>query len=176
MRQILAGIFGIFVVFVLTVFLKSGAWKSVEVSEVTVGPYNMVFKDFVGPYHKIVGTIQEVESWAKSQGLDCSSSFGEYLDDPDVVEHERLRSRGGCILAEIPTQLPEGFQSQKMESRLYVMGSFAGSPALGPLKVYGHIEDYIVNHHLKKSAAVLEIYHVKNEKEVETQYLFPVSK
>ena len=74
-----------------------GGWRSVTITEKKMGPYFMLAKDHVGAYHKIAPVIQEVESWAKSQSLDCSKTFGEYLDDPETVEQGRLKSRGGWL-------------------------------------------------------------------------------
>lgn len=161
--------------FITFVFIKSGAWKSVEVTETTLGPLHLVYKEYVGPYHKIVTAIQDVETWAKSKSIECNRSFGEYLEDPNIVEHERLHSHGGCILSEMPADLPADFKSQTIPVRTYVMASFSGSPALGPLKVYGRIEDYMASKKLQRTAPVLEIYNVKSNNQVETQYLFPIS-
>lgn len=176
MRTILLGIFLLFVGFVGSLFIKSGAWKEVTITEVDLGPFVMIYKDFMGPYHKIVPVIQEVEAWAKSQNIDCSQSFGEYIDDPGVVEHERLKSRGGCIVKEIPQNLPPGFLSQTIPPRHYVMGEFSGSPALGPMKVYGKITDKIASNRWKVIAPVIEIYRVTNKTDVTTQYLFAIEK
>lgn len=174
MRPILLTIFLLFLGFIVSLFIRSGAWKSVTVTDSNLGPYSMIYKEYSGPYHKILSTIQEVETWAKAQGLDCKQSFGEYLDDPNVVEHERLRSRGGCLVTQIPANLPTGFFSQTIPLRHYVVGEFSGSPALGPLKAYGKMTEYLESKRLKISAPVIEIYNVKNEADVVTQYLFPV--
>lgn len=174
MRPILLTIFLLFLGFIVSLFIRSGAWKSVTVTESHLGPYSMIYKEYSGPYHKILPTIQEVETWAKTAGLDCGQSFGEYLDDPNVVEHERLRSRGGCIVSQIPESLPSGFLSQTIPLRHYVVGEFSGSPALGPLKVYGKMTNYLETNRLKMNAPVIEIYNVKSETEVVTKYLFPV--
>lgn len=174
MRPILLTIFLLFLGFSVSLFVKSGAWKSVTVSEADFGPFTMIYKEYSGPYHKILPTIQEVEAWVKSQGLGCTQSFGEYLDDPNVVEHERLRSRGGCLVTQVPEQLPPGIQTQIIPLRHYVVGEFTGSPALGPLKVYGKINQHLEKNRMKITAPILEIYNVTSETEVMTQYLFPI--
>lgn len=174
MRHVLLGFFLIVVGIFGFTFIRSGAWKSVQVQEGPQGPFVMIYKDFTGPYHKIIGTIREVETWAKSQGLDCKKSFGEYLDDPQVVEHERLKSRGGCLVEKAPANLPAEFKTQETPQQLYVYADFDGSPALGPLKVYGKIQDYMINRKFQMNGPVLEIYEVLNEKEIKTHFLFPV--
>jgi DNA gyrase inhibitor GyrI len=47
-----------------------------------------------------------VESWAKEKGIDCKDSFGQYLDNPDIVEEARLKARVGCMVQEKPMDLP----------------------------------------------------------------------
>lgn len=174
MQKIFLGAFIIFVGFIVSIFIKAGAWRSVEISEVDLGPINMVYKDYVGPYHKIVKTIQEVETWAKSKNLDCSESFGEYLDDPNLLDHDRLKGRGGCILSTIPKEMPAEFKSQILPNRHYIQGIFLGSPALGPMKAYGKIAEYIEKNNFKSNSAVIEIYKLKDKTNVETKYLFSV--
>lgn len=152
-----------------------GAFKSVDITEAEKGPYKMVYKDHQGSYHKIVNTIQEVEAWAKSENIDCTESFGEYIDDANAVEEGRLRSRGGCIVREIPATLPEGFKSQEIPAKKYVLAIFAGSPGIGPLKVYPKAEAYMKDRQLVMAGAVIEIYVIHSEKEMTTTYLFPLA-
>ena len=149
-----------------------GAFKPVIISEKKTGPFLMIYKDHTGPYHKIVPIIEEVEQWAKSHGLDCPLSFGEYLDNPDTTEEGRLRSRGGCLVSEIPSNLPEGFKSQIIPEKSYVTALFEGSPGIGPLKVYPRVFDYFEENRLARSESVLEIYEVQGPQKMVTNYYF----
>ena len=69
-----------------------GAFKSVEVRKEMQGPYLMLYLDHMGPYHKIVSKIEEVEKWANENKFDCRKSFGEYMDDEEKVEEAQLKS------------------------------------------------------------------------------------
>ncbi|MFM8834854.1 MAG: hypothetical protein ACKOEV_14685, partial [Cytophagales bacterium] len=86
------------VLFFLYLFQYTGAFKSVSISQDERGPFTLIYRSHVGPYHKIVGQIEIVERWAKENGLKCRLSFGEYFDDPRMVEEGRLNSRGGCLV------------------------------------------------------------------------------
>ncbi|MGZ3743238.1 MAG: GyrI-like domain-containing protein [Pseudobdellovibrionaceae bacterium] len=156
-------------------FYYLGAFKSVDITEIQKGPLKLIYKDHTGAYHKIVSVIEEVEGWAKAQHIDCSESFGEYIDDANVVEEARLRSHGGCIVNDIPTPLPPGFQSREIPVRKYVMATFDGSPGIGPLKVYPKVESYMREHHLTLNGPVIEIYVIHSEKAMTTTYLFPAA-
>lgn len=167
---IVLGLFGFFA------YLLSylGAFKSVEVTEVTEGPYKMIYTEHVGPYHTIVGNIEKVEKWAKANGVQCAQSFGEYLDNPDVVEHDRLRSHAGCVVTEVPTNLPEGFKFQEIAAKKYIKAIFSGAPSIGPMKVYPKAQDYIRDHNYHLNGAVIEIYTILGPKEMTTSFLFPI--
>lgn len=156
-------------------FYYLGAFKAVDITETERGPLKLIYKDHTGSYHKIVTVIQEVEAWAKDNKVDCTESFGEYLDDATVVEEARLRSRGGCIVKELPATLPEGLKSREIPQRKYVQAIFEGSPGIGPMKVYPKAEAYMNERKLTMEGAVLEIYVIHSEKSMTTTYLFPIA-
>lgn len=154
-----------------------GAFKGVEISEATQGPFKIVYLEHVGPYHKVNKVIEKVEKYMATQGTICGRTFGEYMDDPQVVEEARLRSKVGCIVEIVPAQLPEDFKSGEIPERKYVVGVFTGSPGIGPMKVYPRVNDYMVKKDLKQAGAVVEIYEIHSITEknaMTTTYLFPV--
>lgn len=174
-----------FILFFLYLFQYTGAFKSVTVDQDERGPYTIIFKSYIGPYHKIVSTIQEVETWAKENGLKCRLSFGEYFDDPRVVEEGRLNSRGGClidplipdekaILEKIRDKLPKDFKIDEITKTKAVVALFTGAPGIGPLKVYPKAEDYIVDNNLSPKGSVIEIYEIFDKRSMQTTYLWPV--
>jgi AraC family transcriptional regulator len=178
-RYILLPLLVAIIVYFSYLFYYVGAFKSVEISEGKVGPFNMLFKNHSGAYHKIVPLIQEVETWAKANGLACKLSFGEYLDDPNETEEGRLRSRGGCLVNEgekFPEQLPEGFLVQSLPERDYVIAKFEGSPGIGPLKVYPKVIEYFVEKGYVYNSGAIEIYEVHSDTAMTTNYYFPIPK
>ncbi|MCX7977425.1 MAG: GyrI-like domain-containing protein [Bdellovibrionaceae bacterium] len=161
------------VVFVIHLVVHLGVFKPVSLSEETLGPYILIGRPHIGPYHKIVDTLNAMESWAKEKGIPCNPTFGEYLDDPMLVEHERLRSIGGCALTSEP-QIPEdpSLIRKTLSEARYLVARFEGSPALGPLKVYRQAEKWLAQRKLKIVYPVIELYDVKSPTEVSTKYLF----
>lgn len=176
-RWLVPGFF--FVAFLLIMFLlfRNGAFKPVEIRLEDRPPTSIVFTENIGPYHKVLGSLQKVENWAKENNYRCELTFGRYLDDPDVVDPERLRSEVGCIFDTPPAPtnpLPDDLKQGDLPGGKFVVGIFHGSPALGPYKVYGKAADFIRENRLTHSGAVIEVYRVISEREVETHYLFPV--
>ena len=168
-----------------------GGWRPVEIAEQDKAAFKVISKEHIGAYHKIVPVIEEVEKWARANGLACAQSFGEYFDNPDVMEEARLRSRGGCLVGDSESALiradlqwPEGVQLSELPARHYVSATFAGSPGIGPMKVYPKVFSYIEEHHLQLSGATMEIYEIHDSKDPQekvarnmvTTYLFPVER
>lgn len=174
------------VIFFLYLMQYTGAFKSVTVAQDQRGPYTLIFKDYTGPYHKIVATIEEVEKWTRDNGLKCRLSFGEYFDNPATVEEGRLRARGGCLLdpkdeneekifADLKTKLPEGLKTEIYPETKAAVALFTGAPGIGPLKVYPKIEEFIKEHNLTRKGPVLEIYEILEKNSMQTVYIWPLN-
>lgn len=154
-----------------------GAFKGVDITIAQQGPFKTVYMEHVGPYHKVNKIIEKVETYMKSQGAPCGRSFGEYLDDPQSVEEARLRSKVGCIVQNVPANLPEELKAGEIPARKYVVAVFTGSPGIGPLKVYPRANDFMLKNDLKQTGPVVEIYEIMSITEknaMTTTYLFPV--
>ncbi len=175
-----------FLVFILVAMISFGlflanylgAFKGVEIFEGEQGPYTMLYIDHVGPYHKISKEIEKVEKFLSAQGTPCKQSYGEYLDDPKTMEEVRLRSKAGCIVQNVPANLPEGFKTEEVPLRKYVVASFTGSPGIGPMKVYPKVEEYMKEKGHTAAGPVIEIYEIHSISEknaMTTTYLFPIS-
>lgn len=176
-RYLLLPLFFAIVIYVCYLFYYVGALKPVVISEKNSGPFVVLYKEHVGPYHKIVPVIEAVEKWAKENSLDCHLTFGLYLDNPGEIEEGRLRSRGGCLLSEAPQiPVPQDFQIQTIENRDYVTAVFEGSPGIGPMKVYPKVADYFSERRLQQESPVMEVYEVHSEQAMTTTYYFPIKK
>ena len=174
MRHLLFSIVIGFIVFVGYLLYYLGIYKSVEVTEAVHGPYKMIYTEHVGAYHRIVAHIEKVEKWAKANQVQCEESFGEYIDDPKIVDQERLRSNAGCMVKEIPSQLPDDFKFKEYPQKKFVVARFQGAPSIGPLKVYPKAQDYMAEKNYKQTGGTLEIYRILGPNEMETKFLFPI--
>lgn len=173
MKNIFFGVISVIIIIFAWASINMGVFKPVHIKETKYPEMFLVYKEHVGPYHKILPTLESVEKWAVENKLDCSKSFGQYFDNPDVKEHARLKSHVGCWLpskTELP--LPEGFHSKTIPSQEYVVGEFLGSPAIGPFKVYGEAKEYFVAHKWPLAEDVIEIYERYDKDSLKTYYLF----
>lgn len=160
---------------------RLGAFKEVQIERHTDGPYYVVSKDHMGAYHKIATVITEVETWAKANGEPCLLSFGEYYDNPEAVDEDRLRSRGGCITSNNNVRtiasnglLPAGYSTSTIEQRDALVAIFDGSPAIGPWKVYSKVMADMKTLDLELNGPVLELYEILSPTSGRTRYVFPV--
>lgn len=162
---------------------KLGAFRDVTVETGNDGPFVVLAKEHLGPYHKIADVILEVETWARAKGEPCVRTFGEYFDDPERTDEDRLRSRGGCILSKTSSEeieklgsdLPAGYRIDTIPEQLYALATFDGAPSLGPLKVYPQVLEYAKLNRLEIKGAVIEVYQVESENSGTTRYLFPIT-
>ncbi len=160
-----------------SLYFKLGAYKEVRLAEQIHGGFWMLYVEHLGPYHKIVPSILKVEEWAKTQSKDCSRTVGEFLDNPSHVPSERLRSNVGCVLEQEPqNKLPAGFLKKLIPQQKYLIAQFEGAPSIGPFVVYPKISKRIKQHGLKASmdGAVMEVYHLKADNQMLTEYLVPL--
>lgn len=156
---------------------RLGAFKPVEIRSQEVGPFKVVYRHHNGPYHKIVPEIEAVEKWAASAHEPCKTSFGEYLDDPNKVDEDRLNSNGGCLVeADWTGRLPAELSYRELSRRLYVVADFDGAPSIGPQKVYPRAQKFITENGLKMDGPVVEMYERTGENQITTHYYFPVAR
>lgn len=174
-------IFGLFLVlgFFGFMFFHLGALKPVEITQSVAGPFYLIAKSHVGPYHKTVQAIEVVEAWAQKEKIECRLSFGQYLDDPKTMEEERLKSRGGCLYLNKPdvAALPKDFENIELPAQDYVVAHFSGSPGIGPMKVYPKVDEYLKQQGLQMAGPVIEVYEILDRERsnaMTTTYYFPV--
>ncbi|HRO66690.1 MAG TPA: GyrI-like domain-containing protein [Pseudobdellovibrionaceae bacterium] len=154
---------------------RNGVFLPVAFSVKNDGPLILLGTAHVGAYHTVLPSLQKVEAFAKENKLPCSTTFGEYLDDPNVVETARLKSFVGCVLTEKPSiPLPEDFRLSERPSRRYLVGTFQGSPALGPYKAYGKAQELMARQNLTADGSVIELYRMEKDGDMTTLYYFPV--
>jgi effector-binding domain-containing protein len=178
----IAGVFLGFFFIIMFVMYKSGSFKSVSIEKASVGPYVAVYKNRLGAYHESSATLIQIEELLKENNFLCIQSFGLYIDDPNQVDAERLRSELGCLFDEKFKTPLEKLISEKnldlnikyLDTKNYVVGTFEGSPALVSLKVYPKIKEWAQQQRYTLKTEALEIYEIKTSDKVKTSVLFEI--
>jgi AraC family transcriptional regulator len=176
MKYVLATL-GLILALFVAVYVYVGGYKPVTTEITEKGPFKVVYKEHLGAYHQIGVALEEVEKWAKANGETCQFTFGEYLDNPKLVDEDRLKSNGGCFVSkDWPSGLPEGFHYREIPKRQYLIAVFEGAPSIGPMKVYPKADSIMKDQGYKPDGAVIETYEILSPKSVETRYYFPIAK
>ncbi len=176
MKKAILTTLAVIIGFTVYMYFRLGMNKAVTLEVKEAGPFKVLFLKHTGPYFKISEKIEYVEKWAKANGVGCSKTFGQYIDDPKIIDEDRLQSLGGCIIDEIPKGVSpqEEMIVSELSKRKYLVGSFDGAPSVGPYTVYPKAFDWMAKNGSALDGAIVEIYTVVNEKEVLTEYLFPI--
>ncbi len=168
-----ATIIGIFIGIGTYLYLHLGFSEDVLVGESTRTELILLGQEHRGAYHKIGEKIMQVENLADLLKIPCERSFGQYLDNPQIVDEDRLRSFAGCITDQIPENLQAPFEVRTFPEGRFVTAEFSGSPAIGPMKVYPKLQDYFIEKGLQSDGQSLEVYTIEGDS-VRTEYLMRI--
>ncbi len=174
MKHVFIGVILFIVSMIGWASFKLGFLKDIAFIEQDRGAIQVVYLEHIGPYHKILDSLEKVEAWALKNKVDCHQSIGHFIDDPDVTEHERLRSHVGCVVDKDYTELPSDFKFKIIPASKYFVAEFLGSPAIGPMKVYGKAKKQFYDRQLTPPDDVIEIYDRIDDKTMKTIYLFRI--
>ena len=154
-----------------------GFFKSVDLEIKTAGPVHFLFQQKIGPYHEISEKMDDIARKIKPLGLDCKSSIGRFLDDPNQVEQDRLRADIGCVIpADYEGDIPQDLTRDLLDKREYIIAKFNGSPSLGAVKVYPKAQKLMNSRGYRQDGSIVEIYTLTGDEGVDTEYFFPITK
>ena len=159
--------------FIFVIYIRLGGFQNVSIEASFFGPKYLIYKNHTGAYHKINSSIIEVEKWARENGYDCQTTFGEYLSDPEKIQTQYLKSHAGCVVNYIPKKIPSIYHVKKLTKTKSVIAYFNGSPAIGPWKVYPKVKKFIKTKGLVTKKYHIELYTLKDKK-LQTTYIFPL--
>jgi CubicO group peptidase (beta-lactamase class C family) len=71
-----------------------------SVKEAITGPFAFAYREVVGDYSRHAAVSAELRAGLKARGIETRRSIGIYLDDPQKVPADRLRSVCGVVIEE----------------------------------------------------------------------------
>jgi len=178
-------VFGSFLVMLFSIliflYFRTGAYKSVKTVKAPAPMLELYYMENVGPYHKIVDSLNYVEDEFNKLGIECPRTFAHFMSDPEIIEHEKLISHVGCAFS--PKEAPQIFTlPKKVEQKFYLdtknapdilcyKGSFEGSPSLSALKVYPRLKEMAQEDRVKITSDYIELYTVDGDRVLTETYL-----
>jgi hypothetical protein len=171
-RPLVIGFFGAILSIGIATYFHLKAYEEPSVYYDTRPSLFLVYAELRGDYVQTSNKILEVEQLVLSKNHSCDATFGLFFDDPDLVATQDLKSWVGCVYYSM-NDLPPLIENLKVttitEQANILSADFAGSPALGPRKVYPKAKKMLGNSTLFPA---LEIYIYDNNKELKTKYYF----
>lgn len=168
------------VVIVVLFAAYMGAFSKLEVSEKQMGPYIIVYEDYVGPFSGTGKVIGKIYSSLLNDGVTAESGFGIYYDDPKTTPQNKLRSRLGCIITDKDyakiAKLAKKYKAAIVTKNLSVVYEFPIrndlSYMVGAIKVYPELMRHIKAKGYKMTPP-MEVYDMKAHK---IYYLMEIKK
>jgi hypothetical protein len=143
----------------LTIFFFAymGFFSPLTVYKEEMGPFNIAYESFVGPYGKSGPVFARVFDTVKAAGIVPNRGLGIYYDDPTKIAADKLHSDCGVVvkdqdLAKLKV-LGDKIKVKKISANLCLFVEFPlrnpFSYVLGPLKAYPDLNKYATANGLK---------------------------
>jgi len=166
--KVFVAIFLVISAIVLGVLFYYGFFEKIVLTEQQSGGEWVVYKEMKGDYSNAGKAMENVYNELKEKGIETTIGYGYYLDNPDEVAAENLRSEIGCFL-------PEKYldKQEELAAASYIVRQlpvkkcvvtkfpFKGfmSIMVGLIKVYPEYNKYTTEHNIK-AEGVMEITNV----------------
>lgn len=157
----------------LFVYTYFGGFKQLDIKVSVQGGETVVYETITGDYRQS-GEVMDKIYYAllNKHNLETYKGYGLYLDNPQKVEKEKLRSEAGSIIEEKDLEklkaLNHRFQTKVLQNKKYITTEFPYkgklSVMLSIMKVYPALSKYAKEKGYNEDGAVMEIYDIPNDK------------
>ena len=134
---------------------KKGEKKPYEILIKTTQDMTLLYFEHTGPYDQIGSTLDQLVAYAAQKGI-TGNMVGIYLDDPEAVRAESLKSEVGIVVP-YGTLPDSGYTIQEIPARKVVYAILKG-PYEEITKEYPYIMAWIGKKGYKMNAPMMEIY------------------
>ncbi len=175
MRTVGVVLFLALVAFFITCYC-AGVFDEVAIAAGQRGPFFLVYREHLGPYRDVKFVRADVCKYLmQRRSLSPTLGFARFLDNPQKVNRDRLRSIAGYItdslLANVESPYKTGvFPKTRSVSGVFVVRSPL-SQYIGALKFYPRLFRYCRREKLEMAGPVMEIYDAAGKR---IEYIAPV--
>ncbi len=158
------------------VCLAGGVFDEVVMSAGEEGPFCLVYREHTGPYREVKSVVSDVYRYLKDKrSITSSKGFARFLDNPQKVSPQHLRSIAGCITDSLLPDVQLPYKTDIFPRTRAVTGTFPIRTFLsqftGPLKFYPRLFRFLSQEKLQADGSMMEIYDKAAKKIV---YIAPV--
>lgn len=171
-RSIVIGFLAAILFVGISTYINLKAYKEAKIYYDVMPGYTLIYTNITGDYVQTSLKLKEVEDLLEKENIPCQETFGLFLDDPNIVVVQDLKSKVGCIYKEDSKIINkiDGLETLYIKGQSDLLtADFEGSPALGPRKVYSKAQKMISGNSLFPA---LEIYNYNQKNELTTKYFF----
>ncbi len=177
--SVIAGVISALIGGILIFLQYMGVLLPAEAVIQETGPYHHVYEDFTGPYHKTGEVFSRVYENLKKDGIETKDGLGIYMDNPQDVPQEKLRSQCGSVLEENQLAAFENvkgvYSYQLLPRRRSITVTYPLRNSLSymmlPLVAYPVLQKAVLTNSLKPTAPPFEVYKMDSG---EIMFVLPV--
>jgi hypothetical protein len=154
----------------------AGVFDKADVAVSVAGPYNLVYREHIGPYKGVrVALVDVYRFLTEKRSLTPKKGFAIFYDNPRKKKQDELRSIGGYLTDSLLTGVPAPYAVQVFPKTASIAGTFPlrsfMSPMTGPMKFYPKMIALLAQEKRELAGPVMEIYDVPARKIV---YIAPL--
>jgi hypothetical protein len=157
-----------------------GIFSTPKVTVQKIGPYTLVYEEYVGSYSNTGKVLQRVYDGCTLEGVKTEKGFGIYLNNPKMTDPSKLQSEIGCVLEAKDLGkarlLRRKFKVKVWQASDCLVAEFPIrnnlSYMIGPFKVYPELNKAMAARKAKLGAC-MELYDVPAKK---TLFIFQLVK
>jgi hypothetical protein len=173
-------ILAVIVVISLAAFLClcgfAGVFDKADVAISEAGPYNLVYREHIGPYRGVRVALMDVYRFlTEKRSIKPNKGFAIFYDNPRKKKQDELRSIGGYLTDSLLAGVNAPYAVQVFPKTACIVGTFPlrsfMSPMTGPMKFYPKMFALLTKEKREAAGPVMEIYDVPSRKIV---YIAPL--
>lgn len=159
-KIITVAIVALFLGIVGTVYIMYylGIFSNVQVQKAVAPDYRLAYIEHRGPYNQIDDIFKHLEARLKDTSIHTDTAAAVFLDDASTVDPQNLRSKVGFLVQRFD-HVPEGIETEEIESRTVLQAIFHGSAMVGSYKAYSAMKEWCRDNGYQPILPSMEIYH-----------------
>jgi effector-binding domain-containing protein len=163
----------IVVVLLVIVWAFFGGFRKIKIAVAEQGGETVVYESITGDYRQSGAVMDKVySSLLNKYEIETYKGFGQYYDNPKLVDKNKLRSEAGCIIepkdVQKLAQIDIPFRVKTIPVKKYMITEFPYkgklSVMVGIFKVYPALEKFTMQNNHSIDGSIIEIYDVPGKK------------
>lgn len=140
----------------------AGMFDRMEMTREPRGPFNLVYREYRGPYKGIRFIMNNVYLYVRdSLRLQTDRGFAAFYDNPQTADPDSLRSISGIIVDSV-VAVSTPYKSGVFDRTDAVVGQFRlrsfFSYTTGGQKFYASLQQYLAEKKIEQTGPVIELY------------------